>query len=138
MAALRDNESAAKAAGKNVERFRLHGFVIGCMIMSLGGALMAHYLKFIDPNAIDPFLATFLVWVMLIVGGSGSNKGAVLGALLIWTLWSATEIVTSQLPADFAIRASYVRIFLIGLLLQIFLQRYPTGILPELRTRSRA
>ena len=133
MTAVRDNELAARAAGKNVEAFRMEGFVIGCMIMALAGALAAHYLKFVDPNTTDPLLATFLVWVMLIVGGSASNKGAILGAFLMWTVWSATEILSSRLPDDFAIRASYVRIFLIGLVLQIFLQRYPQGILPEQR-----
>ena len=133
MTAIRENEAAAKAAGKNVEAFRMEGFVIGCMIMALAGALMGHYLKFVDPNTTDPMLATFLVWVMLIVGGSANNRGAILGAMLMWIVWSATEILTSRLPDEFAIRTAYVRIFLIGLALQIFLQRYPQGILPETR-----
>ena len=138
MTAIRENETSAKAAGKNVETFRMEGFVIGCMIMALAGALMAHYLKFVDPNATDPLLATFIVWVMLIVGGSANNKGAILGAFLMWTVWSATEILTSRLPDDLAIRTAYIRIFLIGLALQIFLQKYPQGILPEKRPSSRA
>lgn len=133
MTAIRENEPAAKAAGKNVEAFRMEGFVIGCMIMALAGALMAHYLKFVDPNMTEPLLATFLVWVMLIVGGSANNKGAILGAFLIWIVWSTTEIFSSRLPDDLAIRAAYVRIFLIGLALQIFLQKFPRGILPEKR-----
>ncbi len=133
MTAIRENETAVKAAGKNVETFRMEGFVIGCMIMALGGALMAHYLKFVDPNTADPLLGTFLIWVMLIVGGSANNKGAILGAFLIWTIWSASEILTSRLPAELAIKTAYIRIFLIGLALQFFLQRYPQGILPERR-----
>ncbi len=133
MTAIRENETAAKAAGKNVETYRMEGFVIGCMIMAVAGGLMAHYLKFIDPNATDPLLATFIVWVMLIVGGSANNKGAILGAFLIWTVWSASEILTSRLPDELAIRTAYVRIFLIGLALQLFLQRYPQGIIPETR-----
>ena len=137
MTAIRDNETAAKAAGKNVETYRMEGFVIGCMIMALAGGLMAHYLKFVDPNIADPLLGTFLVWVMLVVGGSANNRGAILGAVLMWTVWSATEILTSRLPADLAIRTAYVRIFLIGLVLQIFLQRYPQGILPEIRPGAR-
>lgn len=134
MAAIRENEAAARAAGKNVDRLRVQAFVIGAMLMGLGGALMAHYLKFIDPNAADPLTATFLVWVMLIVGGSANNRGAVVGALLIWTIWSATEILTTRLPDELAIRTAYVRVFLIGLTLQIVLQRFPSGILPERRT----
>jgi branched-chain amino acid transport system permease protein len=133
MTAIRENEISARAAGKNVERYRLQAFVFGSMLMALGGAYTAHYLKFIGPNATDPLTATFLVWVMLIVGGSANNKGAILGAMLMWTIWSATEILTSRLPDDLAIRTAYIRIFLIGLVLQIVLQKFPQGLLPEKR-----
>ena len=133
MTAIRENETATKAAGKNVETFRMEGFVIGCMIMAVAGALTAHYLKFVDPNTTDPMLATFIVWVMLIVGGSANNRGAILGAVLMWVVWSVTEILANKLPGDLAIRTAYIRIFLIGLALQVFLQRYPQGILPEQR-----
>jgi len=136
MTAIRENEPAARAAGKDVDRLRIEAFVLGSMFMGLGGALTAHYLKFIDPNAADPLTATFLVWVMLICGGSANNKGAVLGAILIWTIWSATELLTSRLPDELAIRTAYVRVFLIGLLLQIVLQRFPNGILPEQREKA--
>jgi branched-chain amino acid transport system permease protein len=136
MTAIRENEPAARAAGKNVAKFRMEGFVFGCMLMALAGAYTSHYLKFIGPNATDPLTATFLVWVMLVVGGSANNKGAILGAFLMWTVWSATEIVTTRLPDDWAIRTAYVRIFLIGLVLQIVLQKFPHGILPEQRPTS--
>ena len=88
-----------------------------------------------DPNATELTTTTFLVWVMLIVGGSANNKGAVLGAFLMWTVWSASEILTSRLPDDLAIRTAYIRIFLIGLVLQIMLQKFPQGILPEKRPK---
>ncbi len=141
MTAIRDNETSAKAAGKNIETFRMEGFVIGSMVMALAGALMAHYLKFVNPATLDPLLATFIVFVMLIVGGSANNKGAILGAFLIWTIWSATELYAADLLGlfnveDAGIRSAYVRIFLIGLLLQIFLQKFPQGILPETRPSS--
>ena len=133
MTAIRENETSAKAAGKNIEAYRMEAFVIGCMIMALAGGMMAHYLKFVDPNATDPLLATFIVWVMLVVGGGGNNKGAIVGAFVMWTVWSASEILTSRLPADLAVRTAYIRIFLIGLALQFFLQKFPQGILPETR-----
>ncbi len=136
MTAIRENEASARAAGKDVDRLRIQAFVLGATFMGLGGALTAHYLKFIDPNAADPLTATFLVWVMLICGGSANNKGAILGAMLIWTIWSATELLTSRLPDELAIRTAYVRVFLIGLLLQIVLQRFPNGILPEKREKA--
>ena len=138
MTAIRENEQAARAAGKHVEHFRMQGFVIGCMTMALAGALAAHYLKFVDPNTTDPLHATFLVWVMLIVGGSANNRGAIVGAVLVWTVWSATEVLSTRLPDELAVRAAYVRVFLVGLVLQIFLQRFPRGILPETRPSVRA
>ena len=135
MTAIRENETAASAAGKNIEAFRLESFVIGSALMGLGGALMAQYIKQIDPQVSDPLTATFLVFVMLIVGGSANNRGAILGAMLIWAIWSATEILTSRLPDELSIRSAYVRIFLIGLILQFILQRRPQGILPERRPK---
>ncbi|MBL4758134.1 MAG: branched-chain amino acid ABC transporter permease [Rhizobiales bacterium] len=136
MAAIRENEASARAAGKNVDRLRVQAFVAGSAMMGLGGGMMAHHLKFIDPNAADPTTATFLVFVMLIVGGSGNNKGAIVGAMLMWTIWSATEIFTSMLPGDLAIRSAYIRVFLIGLMLQIMLQKFPNGLFPEKRLES--
>lgn len=131
--AIRDNEPAARAAGKNVEVFRIQGFVIGSAFMGLAGALTAHYFKFIGPEATDPLQVTFLVWVMLIVGGSGSNRGAVLGAAVIWTMWSASELFSARLSGDWAHRAPFVRLFLVGLILQIMLQYFPGGLVPPQR-----
>jgi branched-chain amino acid transport system permease protein len=132
MRAIRDNPRAAAAVGKDVGAFRLQAFVIGSMAIGLGGALSAHYFKFIGPEATEPLFTTFIVWVMVIVGGSGNHRGAILGALAVWLIWSMTEFATSRLlPQDWAVRAAYARILLIGLLLQVVLQRYPQGLLPE-------
>ena len=129
--AIRANEDAVLAAGKHVLWFRVEAFVFGSMIMGLGGALYAHFTMFISPEAFDPMFGTFLVWVMLIAGGSGNNKGALLGAVIIWGVWSGTEIFTSQLPDALVTRASALRIFLIGLLLEVILILRPQGLLPE-------
>lgn len=131
MRAMRDNELAAAAIGKDVVRFRLEAFVIGAMMMGLGGALSAMYFKFIGASATEPLLTTFLVWVMLIIGGSGNNKGAILGAALVWLIWSGTELFTNRLPAEWITRSSYLRALLIGVLLIVVLQRFAKGVLPE-------
>ncbi len=136
MRAIRDNEEAARALGKDVDAFRTRAFVTGAAFMGLAGALTAHYLKFIGPEATDPLLATFLVWVMLIVGGSGSNKGAILGAFLMWAVWSVSEILAGYLPSELATRAAFVRVFIIGFVLVIVLQRYESGILGPRRGES--
>ena len=117
--------------GKDVAGFRLQAFVLGSMVMGLGGALTGHYFKFIGPEATDPVATTFIVWVMVVAGGAGNNRGAILGGFGIWALWSLTEILTLQLPPEWATRAAYIRVFLIGLLLQVVLQRFPAGLLPE-------
>lgn len=131
MRAIRDNETAAAAIGKDVVNFRLEAFVLGAMVMGLGGGLSAMYFKFIGATATEPLLTTFLVWVMLIIGGSGNNRGAILGAALVWLIWSGTELFTNRLPAEWITRSSYLRTLLIGLLLIVVLQRFAKGILPE-------
>jgi len=151
MTAIREDESAAAAAGKNVEAFRLESFVVGSALMGLGGALLAQYLKQIDPQVSDPLTATFLVWVMLVAGGSANNRGAVLGAVLLWAVWSGSEILSQHFlgllspnglgllsikeAGDWSIRFAYLRVFLIGLILQFILQKRPQGILPEVRPK---
>lgn len=129
--AIRENEDGVEAAGKNVARFRLQAFVLGSMLMGLGGALYAHFIGFISPEAFEPVFATFLIWVMLIAGGSGNNKGAVLGAFVIWLVWSGTEFLTGLLPAAMVTQAGAVRVLLIGVLLQVILLLRPEGLLPE-------
>ena len=131
MRAIRENELAAATAGKDVERMRLQAFVYGSALMGLAGALSAHYLKQFLPEDTEPLTATFLIWVMLIAGGSGNNKGAILGAFVVWGLWTMSEFMTDLLSAEWATRAAYLRVFMIGLLLQVVLQFFSRGIIPE-------
>ncbi len=130
--AIRDREVAAEAMGKNVLWFRLQSFVLGSAVMGLAGAVHVHYAGFIGPEAIDPLFATFIVWVMLIAGGSGSNLGAIVGALAIWAVWSVTELL-GQIPEEPITGFGALRVFLIGLLLQVILLLRPQGIVPEPR-----
>ena len=149
MTAIRENEPAARAAGKNVTARRVEAFVIGAAIMGFAGALFAQHLRLIEPtNTFDPAKVTFLVWVMLILGGSGNNRGAMLGAFLIWTIWSASDLMIGGIidlagyvfqsfdTGVLATRAGFLRMMLIGILMQVVLQKYPAGILPEVRPAS--
>ena len=128
MRALRDNEDAARALGKNIDHFRTVAFVAGASFMGLAGALSCHYIKYIGPTSIEPLQATFLVWVMLIVGGSGSNKGAIFGAMFIWLIWSASELFAWNLPSELATRAAFIRVFIIGFVLVFMLQYFEKGV----------
>lgn len=136
MRAIRDNEPAAAAVGKNIAYRRLEAFIFGACLMGLGGALLAHFNRSITPEGIDPMVATFLIWIMLILGGSGNNRGAILGTAVVWIIWSVTEILADQLPTEMAIQAKYIRMFLIGLMLQLVLRFRPEGLLPEDPTRG--
>ena len=132
MRAIREREVAVMAAGKDIVRFRLESFVLGSVIMGLAGGLYAHFFGFVSPEAFDPMYTTFLIWVMLIAGGSGNNRGALLGALAIWTIWAGTEYLTNKFaPPEFLTRAATIRMLLVGLLLEVILLTRPEGLLPE-------
>ena len=135
--AIREDEQAALALGKNAFAFRLQAFAIGGAIMGLAGAVQAHFIGFIAPENYVPML-TFQVWAMLIVGGSGNNRGAVLGAVLVWAVWAASAAVISALvPPEAQARAAALQIVMIGLAICVMLLVRPRGILGELRTVSR-
>ena len=135
--AIREDEQAALALGKNAFSFRLQAFAIGGAIMGLGGAVQAHFIGFIAPENYVPML-TFQVWAMLIVGGSGNNLGAVLGAVLVWALWAASAAAISAfVPPELQARAAALQIVMIGVAICAMLLLRPRGILGEVRTVSR-
>jgi len=136
--AIREDEIMAAADGKNVFRFKLQALALGAMIMGIGGALYAHYSAAIQPSVFEPLFGTFIIWTMLIVGGTGNNKGAILGAFIVWALWSwSTFAIIKIVPVSFQTRAPYIRYVFIGLLLVVFTLSRPKGIIGEERQVSR-
>ncbi len=134
--AVREDEEAAAALGKNAYSYRLQCFVIGSMLMGLSGALHANFIGFVSPQDLLPIF-TFQVFVMLIVGGSGNNKGAVLGAFVIWAVWTLSEMaLDTVLPATMQKQAAALRVVLIGLVLVLMLLYRPRGLWPEARIVS--
>ena len=135
--AIREDETAARALGKNADRFRLQAFALGGAIMGLAGAAQAHFIGFIAPENYQPML-TFQVWAMLIAGGSGNNRGAILGAIVVWGLWAfSAPAIAALFPPDQQARAAALRIVLIGVGLCAILLVRPRGLLGETRTVSR-
>ena len=135
--AIREDETAAAAIGKNARVYRLQAFVLGSAVMGLAGAVQGHFIGFIAP---DNYLSTvtFQVWVMLIVGGAGNNRGALLGAVVVWGLWSASSALTATIfPPEQQARAASLQIVLIGVLLAVILVVRPRGLLAEHTTVSR-
>ncbi|BAS26060.1 branched-chain amino acid ABC transporter permease [Limnochorda pilosa] len=135
--AIREDDAVAAAVGKDVFRHRMEALVLGSTIMGVAGALYASFTKFISPDAFMPWNATFLVWVGLILGGSGNNRGAVLGAVLLWAIWSGSDALADALPAALSARAAALRMVLIGVLLEVVLLWRPQGVLGEERQVSR-
>ena len=145
MRAIRDNEVAAEAMGKNVTARHLQIFILGSAICGIAGAMMTTLDGQLTPGTYQPLRFTFLIWVMVIVGGSGNNFGSVLGGFLIWWLWVMVEplghwiaeITTSGLSPDNWFRicmqdaAAHFRLFTMGLVLLIVLRFSPRGLMPE-------
>ncbi|ADV14333.1 inner-membrane translocator [Mesorhizobium ciceri biovar biserrulae WSM1271] len=126
--ALREDERAAISLGKSARFYRVQAFAVGGAIMALAGALQAHFTGFIAPDNYLPIL-TFQVWVMLIVGGSGSNLGAVVGSILVWAIWAGSGTLTSILfPPEQQARAAALQIAAIGVMLCVILLVRPNGL----------
>ncbi|WP_370162857.1 branched-chain amino acid ABC transporter permease [Limimaricola soesokkakensis] len=145
MRAIRDNEVAAAAMGKNVTARHLQVFILGSAVCGIAGAMMTTLDGQLTPGSYQPLRFTFLVWVMVIVGGSGNNYGAVLGGFLIWWLWVmveplglwAMELITSGMSPDSWLRAhltdsaAQMRLMTMGIILLAVLRFSPKGLMPE-------
>jgi len=129
--AIREDEVSATMSGKDIFHFKMQSLIFGSMVMGIGGALYAHYTKAISPDVFTPLYGTFIIWVMLMVGGSGNNKGAILGAFVVWGIWTGTNFMTDLLPYTLKARAPYIRFLLIGILLEVILIYRPQGLLGE-------
>ena len=145
MRAIRDNEVAARAMGKDVTARHLQVFVLGSAICGVAGAMMTTLDGQLIPTSYQPLRYTFLIWVMVIVGGSGNNFGAVLGGFLIWFLWVQVEpigaavidLVTSGMADGSWLKAhlqgsvQHMRLLTMGVILLLVLRFAPRGLLPE-------
>ncbi len=145
MRAIRDNEVSANAMGKDVTRRHLQVFILGSAVCGIAGAMMTTLDGQLTPSSYQPLRYTFLIWVMVIVGGSGNNLGAVLGGMLIWFLWVQVEpmghlllgLITagmadgSALKAHLLDSAAHMRLLTMGLILLLVLRFSPRGLIPE-------
>jgi len=145
MRAIRDNETAAAAMGKDVTARHLQVFVLGSAVCGVAGAMMTTLDGQLTPGSYQPLRFTFLIWVMVIVGGSGNNLGAALGGFLIWFCWIQVEplglwlmsLLASGLPEASALRAhliegaAHMRLLTMGLIMLLVLRFRPRGLIPE-------
>lgn len=145
MRAIRDNEVSANAMGKNITARHRQVFILGSAVVGIAGAMLVTLDGQFTPGSYNPLRFTFLIWVMIIVGGSGNNLGAVLGGFVVWFVWVEAEPAgmwviqhaTAWLGDDNAVRvhlinsAQHMRLLLMGLVLLLVMRFYPGGILPE-------
>ncbi|GHG81347.1 branched-chain amino acid ABC transporter permease [Pseudodonghicola xiamenensis] len=145
MRAIRDNETAAEAMGKDVTRRHLQIFILGSAVCGIAGAMMTTLDGQLTPGSYQPLRFTFLIWVMVIVGGSGNNFGSVLGAMLIWFLWVQVEpiglwliqLITAGMAEGSALKvhllnsAAHMRLLTMGVVLLLVLRFSPKGLIPE-------
>ena len=145
MRAIRDNETAAAAMGKDVTWQHLRVFVIGSAVIGLAGAMLTTLDGQFTPVGYQPLRFTFLIWVMVIIGGSGNNWGAVLGGFFIWFFWIEAEpiglwiieVLTTEMDPQSAVRAhllegaAHMRLMTVGIILLIALRYAPEGLIPE-------
>jgi ABC-type branched-subunit amino acid transport system permease subunit len=126
------DDRLAQAMGKDVKKFRVKAMAIGGMFGGLAGCLWAHYYGFISPEQFVP-LETFIVWAMVIVGGKGNNKGAILGAVIIIIFYHSTRYLKDYVPINEVTLAS-LRMVAIGILIVIVMLFMKEGIVKEKRT----
>jgi len=134
--AVREDEEATMALGKNTFNYKLQAFALGGALMGLAGALFAVTLGYVSPSSSFAPAVTFSVWVMVIVGGSGNNRGVIVGAFLIYGLeWLSVQL-KDYVPIALAAGLPIIRLLLlvagliavIAVVLFVLLSRYmPTS-----------
>ncbi len=150
MRAVRDNHIAASSMGKDVKARQIEIFVFGAVLMGIGGAMLSSYNQLFDPGGYIPINHTFLIWVMVIVGGMGNSYGAVLGGFLVYLMWAMSEPVSAAIFGQVSnvttsigwgpipeidSRAAQMRVFVLGLVIWLSLRFAPKGLLPEVIRR---
>lgn len=145
MRAIRDNEEAARAMGKDVARRHLQAFVLGSAIVGIGGAMLVTLDGQFTAGSYQPLRFTFLIWVMVIIGGSGNHKGAIFGGFLIWFVWVQAEtaglwlaatgaaLLAPENPLRLALEQgpAQLRYVVMGLILVLVMRFAPRGLIPE-------
>jgi len=145
MRAIRDNESAASAMGKNVTARHRQAFVLGSAVIGIAGAMLVTLDGQFTPTSYQPLRFTFVIWVMVIVGGAGNNFGAILGGFLVWFAWVQAEplgqwlmqTITSPMAEGHWLRehllknAAHMRLMTMGIILLLVMRFAPRGLIPE-------
>lgn len=136
--ALREDENVTQGLGKDVSLARAQIMLIGSVIAAISGVLFAVNVGFVNTNDYVVTL-TLDIWVMVVLGGIGNNKGALLGAMFITLLDRFTAILAIQMNmSGISLEFNYFRFIIFGIILLLMLRYRPQGLLPESRFTTRA
>ncbi|MBU3738312.1 MAG: branched-chain amino acid ABC transporter permease [Rhodoferax sp.] len=123
---IRDSEAAAYSLGIWVAGYKVLAFVLSAMVTGLGGALLAHHVRFLTPEGFGLILSLELV-LMVTIGGLGSLRGAIMGAVLISLLPTFISRIKPLLPDQIA-KQFGLETFVFGLVLALFVLFEPKGL----------
>jgi branched-chain amino acid transport system permease protein len=130
---ISEDEDLTSMSGKNCWSYKMQSFVFGSMVMGIAGATYVHYTGFVSPQVFNPLMSTFIVWLMVVVGGTGSNRGVVFGAFMVWAIWVGSDFLTDFVPAAIATRIGFIRMLFVGIILCVAVLTRPQGILSRKR-----
>jgi branched-chain amino acid transport system permease protein len=123
--AIREDEDAARALGKNVFAYKLQSLMVAAAMGSIAGYFLALNVTIIYPNEFEPTF-TFFGYAILVLGGFGSYFGVVVGALLLWTILEGTRLIQLPVSAD---QVAAIRFMIVGFILVVIMALRPQGIL---------
>jgi branched-chain amino acid transport system permease protein len=123
--AVREDEDAARALGKNTFAYKLQSIAISAALGAIAGYFLALNLAFLNPDSFEP-LFTFIGYTVLILGGLASYVGVAIGALILWTLLEATRYLDLPLAAE---KVAALRFVIVGVALIVLVAFRPQGIL---------
>jgi branched-chain amino acid transport system permease protein len=132
--AIRDNEVAVKALGKDPARFKVQVLAVGAALAGIAGAFYAHYITYIVPDQFIP-LVTFYVWMAVIMGGASRISGAVVGTAILMAFLEGSRFIHDFLPGVSEVHMASVRIGIVGLLLIVFVIKRPQGLMGDTTQR---
>ena len=130
--AIRDDEHAVRALGKNPAKHKTKVLVIGAALAGLAGALYSQYLTYISPDQFMSIL-TFYIWMAIIMGGTGSIAGSVVGTAILITFLEGSRIARDFIPFVTDVQMASLRLALLGVLLIAFMRYAPEGIMGRMR-----
>jgi len=132
--AIRDNEEAVTALGKNPASFKLRVLAVGAGLAGVAGAFYAHYITFIVPDQFGP-IVTFYVWMAIIIGGVGRISGALVGTAILMLFLEGSRFIRDLIPAIPEVEMASIRLGVIGIALILFVTYRPQGLMGDYTQR---